>query len=186
MQQNNLLELEFKAKLFAYVQWVKIFISILVFLQSTYFLILNDYNYFLPEMCIAILVSSLIGIVVVKKFDKKFKYIPYVISVLEFFIFLYYIYISKFAYNTLIFWLSGLMILTYFFTNFRFSIFQLVLTFLFISIWPNSFYDTSEAIYHYHVNYDNSFKVSAIGFLIFIFLIFYFFEKIKNFYLENI
>lgn len=186
MQQNGLLELEFKAKLFTYVQWVKIFISASIFTYSNFFLQLTDYTYFLPQMCMAIFLSSTLGLISIKYVDRNFKFTPYIISTLEFLIFLYYIYISTFAYNTLIFWLSGLIILTYFFTNFKFSILQLIVSFTFITLWPYSFHDKVDILYNYQENFDSSFKLSAYGFLIFIFLIFYFSERIKNLYLKTI
>lgn len=183
---NTSLELEYKHKLYFYIQLINSILGLSVFIYSSTFLPINDYNFYFPDMALALFIISLFALALSRFIDKKLKYTTYLISTLQFFAILYFIYTSRFAFNTLFFWLTGFIILTYFFTSLRFSIIQIIISICFLFFWPNSFLDKELTLYSFNATYDRSFFLSSGAFMIFITSIFFFSERIKRMYYKVI
>jgi PAS domain S-box-containing protein len=186
MQQVSL-EIKYKNKLFYYMQIVKFFVAAIICIISFFIIPSTIYNFYIPYITLSIVVTSLVGLSLYKTIDKSLKYTSFITSGMEFLIILIAIYISKFSYNTLFFWIPAFITLTYFFTNVKFSLIQVFVTFLFIVTWPWAFYNESEIIKSTIAsNYSPSFYLSTGGFVVFLFTIFHFSEKIKNLYAKAI
>tara|TARA_Y100000385_G_C13072433_1_gene629718 strand:- start:138 stop:2102 length:1965 start_codon:yes stop_codon:yes gene_type:complete len=168
-----------KVKLYHYMQIVKVVLGLVVAIFSIAFLNFGKFDFYIPSLAFSMAISGFIAIFLRSKLDQDFKWSPFVITTLDVCAFIFCIYISDFAFNTIFFWLAGLIAMTYFFTNAKLAIAQLVLTIGFITFWVHSgLYQHS--IISTDVSYNDAFFISSIANLLFVFSIFHFSEKIKN------
>lgn len=175
------LKLTSKVKFYYYMQIVKVILGSLVAIYSFLFLNLGKFDFFTPYLGIAIIASGILAICLKKTIDIEFKWSPFIITTFDVGSFIFCVYISDFTYNTIFFWLAGLIVMTYFFTNVKFAIGQLLFTIIFIVIWVISgMYD--HTVINTDATYNNAFFISSSVNLLFVFAIFHFNEKIKNEY----
>jgi len=181
------LEIKYKNKLFYYMQIVKLIIASGICLTSTFIIPTNIYNFYIPFISGSVAINSIIGLILYHKFDSSLRYTTYISTGLDFFIILVSIYVSSFAYTTMFFWVPAFILFTYFFTNIKFTLIQLFISFAFLAGWPWAYINKEDILMStVAADYGPTFYLSTSSFILFIFTIFHFSEKIKNMYAQAV
>lgn len=179
------LALTSKRKLYHSMQLIKIVLGSVVFVLSITVLQLNHLDFYVPYLSGAMAFSGILALFIQRKFDTKLKWGPLFITNFDFIAFLYSIYIAKFFYNTLFFWMAGVVTLTYFFTKAKWAIVQAVITISVLLWWGHTGFHTYLDIVT-DDTYIRSFTLSSLVNLIFVFTIFHVNQKIKNAYYQKL
>lgn len=174
-----------KVKLYHYMQLVKVELGVCISVFSFSVLNLGKFDFYIPYLAISMIMSGLLAITLRNKFDVEFKWSPFIITTIDVSAFLFCIYLSGFIYNTIFFWVAGLIAMTYFFTNMKLAFLQMLMTIAFIGVWVASgWYEHS--LIATDMSYSSAFLISTIANLLFVFSLFHFSEIIKKDFQEKL
>lgn len=168
-----------KEQLYMYMQLIKIVLGSVVAIGAFAFVPTNKFNFYIPYISAAMVMSGLAAIWVRNKFDHNTKWSPYLFTTIDLYAFLGCIYISGFVYNTIFFWTAGLIASIYFFTTFKFALSQAFTTGVFIIMWVESGLVKHDIIAT-DGSYSEAFIISTLANLIFVFSLFHYNEKLKR------
>lgn len=160
---------------YQFVQLGKAFIAVMVFIYSILIVKENQYNFYVPWLALSLFFSSTLSLSAFIILETKKNYIPYLSSVAELLILSYFIHVSNFEFNTLIFWGYSIICSNYFFTNIKFSSLSSIYLLTFSMI--HSFGLLGDLNSSLDVNYHKTFLLSNIAFGAFSFIIFYLIEN---------
>lgn len=173
-----------KVTLYQYMQLTKVGLGSIVALSSVLFLEFGKFDYYIPYLAMGMVLSGAVAIGIKSQIDFSLKWSPYFITTIDLLAFIYCIYISDFAFNTIFFWLAGFIAMTYFFTSVKFAFIQLCFSIVFAIYWiPSGLYN--HGIIATDSSYFNGFFLSSLDNLLFVFFLFHFSEKIKNEFQEK-
>lgn len=184
MTENDL-AFNSKKKLYVAVQLIKIVIGFCVTVVSMFILTLNKFDFYIPYLASSMVFSGLVAIILNHKIDAKLKFSPFIISTFDLGAFWLSIILSGFLYNTIFFWCAGLIVMTYFFTNFKFALSQAIITMIFVSIWVMADFNDHQII-STDISYAKAFLISAVANLTFVFSMFFFSQKIQEQYIYQL
>jgi len=159
--------------IFRQFQTIKVALTFIMFLAFKSLVVIDEYNQYVPNALSAIMITSAIGLLVSKFIDKNFRITPYVSTTVDVGIMICLIVASQRLLPDLFFWLTGLVMVAYFFTNKWFAGLLLASCYVFQLTWDGFIPFTD----YYEMN---AFRISFMGFGSFLFLIFYYSMKTRD------
>lgn len=177
---------DYKRMILSRLNWIKFFSSAFVFVA--YFLGLvgqTSFTKYVPWITATNMFSSLMLFYIIRHF-KKVDALAIIYILIDMVIMYGYIYISHNPFNTLFFWSSAYVGLSYLLVGIRFSVFTLFISIFLKIFWTKNIIKNMEIPKLNIENYAGTFDFSILTFLFFITLVFYKSAKILELYKEKL